>query len=75
MEGTQETLPRREAACWIRSCAVAVICAVLLAPAAAAAQQSGTATETVVTRHKRDLNGNSTVGEKVVTNQAITETE
>jgi hypothetical protein len=73
--GTQETLQVHEAARWIRRCAVAVTCAVLLAPAAAAAQQSGTVTETVATRHERDVNGNSNVSEKVVTRRSLTDTD
>jgi hypothetical protein len=57
-------------------CAVVVACGVLLAAAAVTAQQSdGTVTETVATRHDRDLNGRLTVSERVGTQHSLTDTE
>jgi hypothetical protein len=48
---------------------------VLTATAALAQQGGGTVTETVTTRHNRDLNGKEAVSEKVVTNRARTNDE
>ena len=55
---------------------VAAFCWMVLAVTTALAQQGGgTITETVTTRHKRDLNGKEAVSEKVVTHRDRTDGE
>jgi hypothetical protein len=55
---------------------MAVLLCIVLATTSAMAQQSGgTVTETVTTRHDRDLNGRDVVSEKVVTRRGRTNDE
>jgi len=55
---------------------MAVLLCIVLATTSAMAQQSvGTITETVTTRHDRDLNGREVVSEKVVTHRGRTNDE
>jgi len=52
-----------------------LLCIVLATTSAMAQQRVGTVTETVTTRHDRDLNGREVVSEKVVTHRGRTNDE
>jgi hypothetical protein len=72
-----ESLPGRPTRRLIRRRGVmAVLLCIVLATTSAMAQQSvGPVTETVTTRHDRDLNGSEVVSEKVVTHRGRTNDE